>query len=599
MVPFIDMSLVRLSRPSLIAILTIAPVFWGCSTSTPRRQPVSPAGDVRVEAAASEELTEDDLKIQAAGHFLKALAARDGGDYDFALQQISKAVALDPDSQRLRLNLVHLYIRVGRLDEALTEAAILKEMDPDNDTYRRLMASLLVSLRRYDEAIDEYIALSEKVPNDDELLVQLASLYNRSGDHSAAVAVLERAVSLSPDSVIAIFYLGRSYALSAEYEQALKYYKKASKLDPSDAQIHLELASVYEMLESTDKAIESYRRALEFNPNLVVARRRLGTLYVTKRQLDQALREYETLIELEEDPVETQIKMGLINLEKGDFEQAAIVFNLALATQPQNDDVRYYLAWTYEQLGDIVGAEREFRSVRPESENYFEARRLLAQLLLEDNRPLEAVAALEELLEIDPESRQGLDLIMEVYRLQKLYDRAIEAARTLVALEPENDKYLFSLAFLLNDVGNRAAAIDLAKQVLDLNPENALALNFLGYTYAEAGQNLEEAERLIKQALEIRPDYGAFVDSLGWVYFQKGDYESALRELEKANRLTADDPVIREHLADAYAKVGRTEEAIRVYRDCEARTDDEEQRKRVLRKISELGGRTVSSPSGL
>jgi Flp pilus assembly protein TadD len=137
------------------------------------------------------------------------------------------------------------------------------------------------------------------------------------------------------------------------------------------------------------------------------------------------------------------------------------------------------------------------------------------------------------------------------------------------------------------------------RRVLEINPENGPALNFLGYSLAERGENLEEAEQLIRRALEITPNDGFFVDSLGWVYFQRGDYGAAVRELERAAKLAGSDPVISEHLADAYVKVGRTEDAIRAYRDCEARTEDPEQRQRVLDKMLKLEGRAESAASGI
>jgi len=140
--------------------------------------------------------------------------------------------------------------------------------------------------------------------------------------------------------------------------------------------------------------------------------------------------------------------------------------------------------------------------------------------------------------------------------------------------------------------------MDLLRHVIEMNPENALALNFLGYTYAERGERLDEAEALIKKALALRPNDGAFIDSLGWVYYQKGEYDKAVTELERADRLQGEDAEIREHLADAYVKVGRTKDAIRIYRDTEARTDDAAQRERVQRKLQDLGGRTTSTFPG-
>ena len=99
------------------------------------------------------------------------------------------------------------------------------------------------------------------------------------------------------------------------------------------------------------------------------------------------------------------------------------------------------------------------------------------------------------------------------------------------------------------------------KKAIELNPQNAPALNYLGYTWAEMGIQLDEAETLIQRALKIEPNDGFYIDSLGWVYYQKGDYVKAVEQLERAVEITVDDPTIIEHLGDAYEKAGKKDRA--------------------------------------
>jgi Flp pilus assembly protein TadD len=189
--------------------------------------------------------------------------------------------------------------------------------------------------------------------------------------------------------------------------------------------------------------------------------------------------------------------------------------------------------------------------------------------------------------------------LIELYEEEEQFDRALEYADRLVETEPNNDEYLYRLAWVYQKAGRNDEAVTVLRRVLELNPDNGSALNFLGYTLAERGENLEEAERLIRRALEIHPNDGFFVDSLGWVYYQRGEYAAAVHELERASKLAGNDPVISEHLADAYVKVGRVEDAVRSYRDCEARTEDPAQRQRVLDKLLKLEGRAESTASGI
>jgi tetratricopeptide (TPR) repeat protein len=100
--------------------------------------------------------------------------------------------------------------------------------------------------------------------------------------------------------------------------------------------------------------------------------------------------------------------------------------------------------------------------------------------------------------------------------------------------------------------------------VISLDPKHAEAYNYVGYMYAEKGINLDEAIRLIDKALEFEPENGYFIDSLGWAFFQQGRYPEALRELKRAVERIKDkeDPVILDHLGDAYMKNGMVEDAL-------------------------------------
>ena len=125
-------------------------------------------------------------------------------------------------------------------------------------------------------------------------------------------------------------------------------------------------------------------------------------------------------------------------------------------------------------------------------------------------------------------------------------------------------------------------------KAIEINPSNAPALNYLGYTYAEVRHPPDEAEKLIKRALDIEPEDGFYIDSLGWVYYQQGEYRKRSSELERAVNLTGNDPTITEHLGDAYSKIGKPSDARRQYEDALKRTQEAEQIQRLKNKIPAL-----------
>jgi Flp pilus assembly protein TadD len=158
----------------------------------------------------------------------------------------------------------------------------------------------------------------------------------------------------------------------------------------------------------------------------------------------------------------------------------------------------------------------------------------------------------------------------------------------VLTLDPNSDEAYFQLGALHDENKNKEKSVASMKKAIELNPRNAAALNYLGYTWAEMGVQLEEAEELIRRALELQPNDGFYIDSLGWVYYQKGDYVRAIEQLERAVEITVDDPTIIEHLADAYEKVGKTDRALVRYREALKHSKESDQIKRIGQKIQRL-----------
>jgi tetratricopeptide (TPR) repeat protein len=126
------------------------------------------------------------------------------------------------------------------------------------------------------------------------------------------------------------------------------------------------------------------------------------------------------------------------------------------------------------------------------------------------------------------------------------------------------------------------------QRVIEINGDHANALNYLGYTYADLGKNLDEAEALVRRALELRPDDGYITDSLGWVFYKKGNYEEALKWLLKASELVPDDPIINEHVGDAYLKLNDKANALIYYLKSLSLREEDRARRKIQTKIDAL-----------
>ena len=148
-----------------------------------------------------------------------------------------------------------------------------------------------------------------------------------------------------------------------------------------------------------------------------------------------------------------------------------------------------------------------------------------------------------------------------------------------------SESVYYSLGATYYTMKEEDKAIQAMREVLEINPDHADALNFIGYTYAEKGENLDEAENLVQRAIEIEPNRGYIMDSLGWIYYKKGKLDEAIQLLERAAELTSDDPTIMEHLGDAYRDKGNTLKAIEYYeKGLQLNEEEDKELKERLRK---------------
>ena len=139
-----------------------------------------------------------------------------------------------------------------------------------------------------------------------------------------------------------------------------------------------------------------------------------------------------------------------------------------------------------------------------------------------------------------------------------MLDKGLEKA-------PQDADLLFRKGALLDKMGKKNEAIAVMRKILETDPKNANALNYIGYTYADQGINLVEARQMVKAALEIEPEDGYIMDSMAWVYYRMGQHKKALDIILEAVKRVPKDPVMQEHLGDIYLSLGKNAEAAEAY----------------------------------
>jgi tetratricopeptide (TPR) repeat protein len=192
--------------------------------------------------------------------------------------------------------------------------------------------------------------------------------------------------------------------------------------------------------------------------------------------------------------------------------------------------------------------------------------RLEASTLVELGRVDEGVGLLRARLKGDAEDYEEYLYISSLLVGAGRGAEAVESARKALALVPEGDSERANNALLMvssaqERAGDPKGSEATLRQILAKEPDNATALNNLGYFLVERGERLEEALGMIERAVRKDPNNASYLDSLGWAYFKQGKLNMAERYLSDAARRNPGSAAIQEHLGDLFAKLGQREKA--------------------------------------
>lgn len=493
-----------------------------------------------------------------SGAYLAGRHAEREFDLGTAADQLERALALAPDNLELQQRVFLLKLSDGRFDASLPHAQ--KLVDAQDGLTLSAMRVALENIRaadytsarklvetipplRYNAAarpiLLAWIVLADQGP--DAALAALESSTNQRG--FLRLLALHRAlindVAGRPDAAAAAF----SSLMEGEGDPSLRvvqlaanFYarqgdtEKASALRDAYQQTHPQSATLMPDAVATGGAPEPLIRNAP--DGIAETLFNLAGIYYDDRELAMAL-------------VHARLAEGL----RPAYPMSTLLIGEILETQK-----RYAEALA---LYAAVGEDTPFAaalSLRVARNLDQQDRTDEAVRVLEAFAAAERPGAVETLLALGHILR-GRERFQEA---TQAYDRAIAQVDTL---QPQHWGYFYARGIALERSGEWERAQADLKQALTLSPEQPYVLNYLGYSWIDRRDNLEEAEGLVRRASELRPEDGFIADSLGWVYFVTGRYDEAVRELERAVQLEPGDPTINEHLGDAYWKVGRRNEA--------------------------------------
>jgi tetratricopeptide (TPR) repeat protein len=488
------------------------------------------------------------------------------GDYPAALITLRDAVEEDPASAFLYTAIAENKLKIGLVQEALESINKAIKLDPAlREPY--VMAGILMASAGKDAEAVGYLRTAVKLdPAKEDAYLHLAVSLTKLFEYEEAVNTLKSLLKQNSESGLGYYYLGRTYSQMKLYRDAVGYFQKALDLRPEFSQAALDMAASYEALGDYAKAIEVYHGLLDEDESRPAVLQRLIQLLIQQRRFEEALEHLNEAVESGLGGTETMRKIGLIHLELEQYDEAISVFSDLLDKDPAAHHFRIYLGVAYEEKGDLDRAYAEFMKIPHDSNVYIDAVGHIAFILREKGQTDAAVEILKNAIAVNPgqiELYLNLSSIYEAAGTPKLALDLLLGAEKRFADEP---RLHFRIGVLYDTLGEKPDSIERMKKVLSLNPKDAQALNFLGYTFAELDVHLDDALDYLKQAVELRPNDGFILDSLGWVYYKMKKYDDAIRQLEEAVRLVDDDSTITEHLGDAYFAKKDYKKALKTYK---------------------------------
>jgi tetratricopeptide (TPR) repeat protein len=529
-------------------------------------------------------------RVNATYYFLVGAHLAERGQPGEALVAFDQLQKIDSGSSRVYLNLAKELLKKGLMTEGVAAARKALEIEPNDRDTKLFLANLFATAKKYGEAVQLFEEVAKESPDHEDVMLYLALIETETKQTNKALQRIQAFLKNNPESALAHYYLGRLLQESGRLKAAELSYQKAIEIRPGFVQAGTFLAFLQEESGNRTGAIETYSW-LSVQTDDATFHKKLGHLLLDANQYEGAMKAFQNYERTDPTDLNNKLKIALVQIELKDYVAAQNKLKEILKIEPESDNIRYYLAAVYEQKGEAQKALAEYGLIGPSSKLYFEAsKRQIYSLAREKN-----FAAGKKLLDkmqknygvIDSKlpnpnknKEAGTASLPEGQSLEDVYEVGInfyeaflpEKSQDLreyiddsLAHFPYSLKLLYLKGSFLERMGKTNESLEVMLEILKRDPNHASALNFVGYSWAESGKNLDQAEIYIKRALLHKPKDPFVTDSLAWVYYKKGEYRKALVLLEEAYAMRPDEAVIADHLGDVLVKLGRLEEARKYY----------------------------------
>ena len=567
----------------LTLLFSALALLSGCQSFPFSKSESAPVITDQASPAAPTEIEYASFSEQSLFELLSAELAGQRNRFDLALTHYQNQAqqTRDPAITERAFRIAEY---LGAEQASLDSALLWAEVDPGNLDAQRAAALQLARSGQYDESmrIMERVLLSNGDTHFDFLA--LAAADTDAESRAGLLQSFDRLLNKNPDNEQLIFGKALLLQQDNQAEQALKLLEQ-QPLSTQQATPLLLRARLLQSLERSDEALKVLQQSLKYHPEDKRLRLGYARLLVERNQLDEAQEQFAELVQQNRTDDDLRFSLALVCLEAGAWDDAIPHLQTLIDRGSHVDAARFHLGRAYEELDDSDSAIGQYQQVNPGNE-YLPAQQRLLALQVKAGRFDEAQRNAREAREQQPDYAVQLYLI----EAEALNDAdQVESAWALIhsAMEqhPEDLSLLYTRAMLAEKRGDLTLLEQDLRFMLEREPDNATALNALGYTLADRTTRFDEALELIEKAHLLNPTDPAILDSLGWVNYRMGNLAQAEALLRQALRQYPD-AEIAAHLGEVLWAQGKEREAKAIWRQVLSESPDSAILKRTLKRLT-------------
>ena len=455
---------------------------------------------------------------------------------------------------------------------------------------------------RYLKAGNAQLQLSkvwaEIEPNTIEANQMAAFHHALNNQYKAAIGYMEKILELEGNAGLDTLATHTKTLPTEEQQTILQLYTELHQRHPNNSQVIYSLAIIQKNMKQLDEAETTLTPLLKDDPNFQPAiilqasllydkkqipeatryleeqtdrfpdNRKMGTLYgrllIDNKELNEAQSVFEDLKNRYPEVAGLKLSYALVALENKNEEEAIDQFNELLAEEQHTNESHFYLGRIADNKKQTEPAIKHYLSVESGTHFYSSLSRACF-LMAQEDRLNDALIILDNFRQKAPDQAENFWLIeVDLLLNTKENDLALGSINIALIDFPKNTKLLYSRSMLLDKAGRIEEMEADLRTIIEAEPNNAVALNALGYTLADKTTRLMEAFDLISKAHKIKPDNPAILDSMGWVYYRMGNIEKSLSFLKQAFAKFPD-PEVAAHYGEVLWQSGNKEAALKAW----------------------------------